>query len=194
MKRLITTTFLLLISIVGYSQTIENYLQTENTIKFDDKNYDLVWSSHPNENYYKQEYLTIGQNLEKFKSMILIDFIKGDFSVKDAVNAKVQELENAKKSNPIVNYNVLEKDGETIIDFLMSASSKDGKKLLVVERNVYRYSKIDNKETKGILVFAVSERAYEGEINDLFTKLKEDKYSLIIKVGNLEIPNIKPSK
>ena len=75
MNRLITTTFLLLLSIIGYSQTIENYLQTERTIKFDNKNYDLVWSSHPNENYYKQEYLTNGQNLEKFKSMILIDFL-----------------------------------------------------------------------------------------------------------------------
>ena len=192
MNRLITTTFLLLLSIIGYSQTIENYLQTERTIKFDNKNYDLVWSSHPNENYYKQEYLTNGQNLEKFKSMILIDFLNGDFSVNDAVNAKIQELENAKKSNPIINYIILEKDGETIIDFLISANSEDGKELLIVERNVYRYKKIKTKKTNGILVFAVSERAYDNDINDFFKELNKNKNSLIIKVGNLEIPEINP--
>ncbi len=194
MNRLITTTFLLLLSIIGYSQTIENYLQTERTIKFDNKNYDLVWSSHPNENYYKQEYLTNGQNLEKFKSMILIDFLNGDFSVNDAVNAKIQELENAKKSNPIINYIILEKDGETIIDFLISANSEDGKELLIVERNVYRYKKIKTKKTNGILVFAVSERAYDNDINDFFKELNKNKNSLIIKVGNLEIPEINPKK
>jgi hypothetical protein len=194
MNRLITTTFLLLLSIIGYSQTIENYLQTERTIKFDNKNYDLVWSSHPNENYYKQEYLTNGQNLEKFKSMILIDFLNGDFSVNDAVNAKIQELENAKKSNPIINYIILEKDGETIIDFLISANSEDGKELLIVERNVYRYKKIKTKKTNGILVFAVSKRAYDNDINDFFKELNKNKNSLIIKVGNIEIPEINPKK
>jgi len=194
MNRLITTTFLLLLSIIGYSQTIENYLQTERTIKFDNKNYDLVWSSHPNENYYKQEYLTNGQNLEKFKSMILIDFLNGDFSVNDAVNAKIQELENAKKSNPIINYIILEKDGETIIDFLISANSEDGKELLIIERNVYRYKKIKTKKTNGILVFAVSKRAYDNDINDFFKELNKNKNSLIIKVGNIEIPEINPKK
>jgi hypothetical protein len=190
MNKLITTVFLLLVSIIGFSQNVENYLQTEKVIKFDNKDYNLVWSSHPNEVYYKQEYLTKDQSIEKFKTMVTIDFLKGDFKIKDLVNGKIQELENAKKSNPIINWTVLEKDGETILDFLMSVSSKNGKELLVVERNIYRYTKNAN----GLLLFAISERAYKNEIDDFFINLKENKNSLIIKVGSFKIPEIKSKK
>ena len=96
MNKLIVTTFLLFLSIVVNSQNVENYLETEKIIKFDNQNYDLVWSSHPNEVYYKQEYLTKEQTLEKFKSMVTIDFLKGEFKIKDLVNQKIQELEKAK--------------------------------------------------------------------------------------------------
>ena len=194
MNKLIVTTFLLFLSIVVNSQNVENYLETEKTIKFDNQNYDLVWSSHPNEVYYKQEYLTKEQTVEKFKSMVTIDFLKGEYKVKDLVNQKIQELEKAKKSNPIVNFTVLEKDGETIIDFLMSVSSKDGKKLLIVERNIYRYTNIETDNTKGLLLFSVSKRAYENEIGQFFENLKKDKNSLIIKVGNFKIPKVNPKK
>ena len=126
--------------------------------------------------------------------MVTIDFLKGEFKVKDLVNQKIQELEKAKKSNPIVNFTVLEKDGETIIDFLMSVSSKDGKKLLIVERNIYRYTNIETDNTKGLLLFSVSKRAYENEIGQFFENLKKDKNSLIIKVGNFKIPKVNPKK
>lgn len=194
MKKLFTTTFLLFLAIVANSQNVANYLQTEKTIKFDNEDYNLVWSSHPNEMYYKQEYLPQGETLEKFKSMVTIDFLKGDFKVNDLVSMKVQELENAKKSNPIINYTILEKDGETIIDFLMSVNSEDGKKLLVVERNIYRYLNIETEKTKGLLLFAVSKRAYENEIDNFFKALKKNKNNLIIKVGNVKIPEINPKK
>lgn len=194
MNKTVITTLLLFLSIGVNSQNIENYLETEDTIKFDSQNYELVWSTHPNEVYYKQEYLTKEQTLDKFKSMVTIDFLNGEFQVKDLVNQKIQELENAKKTNPIINYTVLEKDGETIIDFLMSVSSKDGKKLLVVERNIYRYTNIKTENAKGLLLFSVSKRAYENEIGDFFKELKKDKNSLIMKVGNLEIPKINPKK
>ena len=194
MDKLIVSIFLLFSSIVVNSQNVENYLETEKTIKFDNQNYDLVWSSHPNEVYYKQEYLTKEQTLEKFKSMVTIDFLKGELKVKDLVNQKIQELEKAKKSNPIVNFTVLEKDGETIIDFLMSVSSKNGKKLLIVERNIYRYTNIETGNTKGLLLFSVSKRAYENEIGEFFENLKKDKNSLIMKVGNFEIPKVNPKK
>jgi len=190
MNKLTTTVFLLLVSIIGFSQNVENYLQTEKVIKFDNKEFNLVWGTHPNEVYYKQEYLTKDQNIEKFKTMVTIDFLKGDFEIKDLVNGKIQELENAKKSNPIINWTVLEKDGETILDFLMSVSSKDGKELLVIERNIYRYTKRAN----GLLLFAVSDRAYKSEIDAFFKNLKENKNDLIIKVGSFKIPKIKPKK
>lgn len=192
MNKSLITTLLFIVSIFGYSQTIENFLQTDTFLNFDGKKYELVWSSHPNENFYKQEYLTKNQNLDSLKSMLLIDFIQGDFSVEDAVNIQIQEIEKRKKSNPIVNYNVLKKDDETILDFLMSANSADGETVVVVERNVYRYLKVTTKTTTGILLFAVSERAYENEIDTFFKNLNKNKNSLIEKVGNFKIPEINP--
>ena len=194
MNKFVITAFLLFLSIVVNSQNVENYLETEKTIEFDNQKYDLVWSTHPNEVYYKQEYLPKEQTLEKFKSMLTISFLKGAFKVKDLVNQKIQELENAKKSNPIINYNALEKEGEVILDFLMSINSKDGKQLLVVERNIYRYKNIETEKTKGCLLFCLSKRAYDNEIDDFFNELTKNKNSLLIKVGNIDFPEINPKK
>jgi uncharacterized protein YccT (UPF0319 family) len=192
LNKLIITIFLLFFSIVVNSQNIENYLQTENKIKFDKEDYNLVWSSHPNEIYYKQEYLRNGESLQKFKSMVTIDFFKGDFKVTDLVNEKIKELENAKKTNPIINWKVLKKDGETVIDFLISVSSKDGKKVLIVERNIYRYLNLKTEKAEGLLLFSVSERAYENEIDAFFKELKGNFNSLFIKVVNIKIPEVNP--
>ena len=169
-----------------------NYLETPSVIKFDNQDYNLVWSTHPNQTYYKQEYLPKGQNLEKFKNMVTIDFLKGDLKVSDFVNQKIAELQNAKKYNPIVNYNVLEKGDEIILDFLMTVNSKDGKKVMVAERNIYRYIKLQNEKTKGLLLFSMSERAYDNEIETFFNSLKKDKNSLINNVANLKIPEVNP--
>ena len=190
MNKIILTSILLIFSISGFSQNIENHLQTEEIIKFDSDNYHLVWSSHPNNNFYKQEYLMNGQSLERYKSMLIIDFLKGDFLIDDVVKIKIQELEAAKKNNPIINYTVFEKNGETIIDFLLSAYSADGAQLSIVERNVYRYQKIVGPKKNGILVFAISERAYEKDILSFLKALKEEKNSLVIKVGSFNVPKI----
>ena len=76
----------------------------------------------------------------------------------------------------------------------MSVSSTNGKKLLIVERNIYRYTNIETDNTKGLLLFSVSKRAYENEIGEFFENLKKDKNSLIMKVGNFEIPKVNPKK
>jgi|TARA_B110000967_G_scaffold143370_1_gene146642 hypothetical protein len=191
MNKLTTVLLTLLSSIFGFSQTVDNYLQTEKTLLFNNTNYDLVWSSHPTETYYKQEYLPSEQGLEDFRSMVIIEFIKGDISVDDAVAIKIKELDTAKESNPIVNYTVFKREGEVIIDFLLSANSEDGMELLVVERNIYRNVATKTNQTNGLLLFAVSERAYENEIDAFFANLKKNKNSLIEKVGNFDIPKIK---
>ncbi|GIZ10079.1 hypothetical protein [Flavobacterium sp. UMI-01] len=194
MTKLISTSLLLFSVIVGFSQNAINYLETKNTLTFDNQDYNLVWSTHPNATYYKQEYLPKEEKLDRFKKMVTIDFLQGDFKVKDFVNQKIQELENAKKLNPVINYNVVEKGEETILDFLMSVNSKDGKTILVVERNVYRYKKYQNADSKGLLLYAVSERAYDNEIADFFKKLKTDKNNLMTKVSAVEIPAINLKK
>ena len=68
------------ITVVKAQSQIENYLNTPSSLKIDNKDYNLVWSSNPDKNYFKQEYLTSEQKLEKYNKMVLIEFVKGDLN------------------------------------------------------------------------------------------------------------------
>jgi hypothetical protein len=169
---------------------VNDYLSIPGPIKIDNKIYNLAWSSHPNENYYKQEYLGKSEKIEKYNSLIMIDFVKGDFKIEDVIDQKVSELEKIKQSNPIVNYKTYENNGEYILDFILTENSKDGEVILIAERNVYRYRLIADGKNKGVLLFGVSERGYKENIENFFTNLKDNSSKLIEAVGNYELPNI----
>lgn len=170
---------------------VEEYLGIPGPIIIGQKVYNLVWSSHPNDVYFKQEYIEPKDNINRFNSMVLIDFIKGDFNLKDVIDHKVAELDGMKKINPIVNYQVLENNGEYILDFLISENSKDGKEVLIVERNIYRYKLITNGKNNGLLLFAMSQRGYKENIDQFFKNLKGNPSQLIETVGNYKLPEIK---
>jgi hypothetical protein len=169
---------------------INDYLNIPGPINLNQKEYNLVWSSHPNENYFKQEYLSSNENINKYSSMILIDFIKDDFNLKDIVDQKVSELKEMKKTNPVVNYQIFENSGEYILDFLISENSKDGKEILIAERNIYRYKTVNNDKNKGVLLFAMSERGYPENMDSFFNNLKTNTSKLIETVGNYKLPDV----
>lgn len=170
---------------------VEEYLGIPGPINVGQKVYNLAWSSHPNDMYFKQEYIEPKENINKYNSMVLIDFVKGDFKLKEVIDHKIAELEEMKKINPIVNYQVLEKGGEYILDFLISENSKDGKEVLIVERNVYRYKIVTNSKNNGLLLFAISQRGYKENMDQFFKNLKTNSSQLIEAVGNYKIPEIK---
>lgn len=169
---------------------INEYLSIPGPIKIDNTFYNLIWSSHPNENYYKQEYLSPNEKIEKYSTLVMIDYIQGTLKIEDVINRKVTELENLKKSNPVVNYKIYENGEEYILDFLITENSKDGKEILIAERNVYRYKLISNNKSKGVLLFGVSERGYKENIESFFNNLKNNSSKLIEVVGNYQLPNI----
>ncbi|WP_079240765.1 hypothetical protein [Chryseobacterium indologenes] len=169
---------------------VNDYLSVPGPINLNQKEYNLVWSSHPNENYYKQEYLNPKENINQYNNMVLIEFVKGDFTLKDIIDQKVGELQEMKKTNPVVNYQVLENNGEYILDFLISENSKNGKEILIAERNIYRYKLINKNKNKGVLLFAVSERGYEKNMDAFFGNLKANSSQLIEIVGNYKLPDI----
>ncbi len=192
-KTFSTLVFTILLSKTFFGQDAKptNYFGSENTIKFDKIAYNLAWSSHPAENYYKHEYLQQGDTLEKFNKLILVEVSTGKIKLDDVVSTKVAELKKMKETNPVVNYEIFEKNGEVILDFLVSANTPDGKYLSIVERNVYRYKSIKEKNgQKCVLLFAVSERAYGNDIDNFFPKLKEHRFDLINLVGQFELPEI----
>jgi hypothetical protein len=76
---------------------VVDYLSAGKQLNFNGAKYDLKWSSHPSENYYKQEYLKTGEELGSYHNMILVEAIEGNLKVKDALKTKVSELEARKK-------------------------------------------------------------------------------------------------
>ena len=190
-KRLVL--FLMFIAQFAMAQNkVEDYLHLGSKYRFDNKDYELVWSSHPASNFYKQEYILPNENVEKYKRLILIDFIEGDLNPKDVLSGLANSLENSKKQNPVINYKVYEKNNEYMIDFIMSENSQDGKEILILERNVYRYFRINTPKRKGVLLFGVSDRAYtKKEMDNMFSILKNKKLDLVNKVIQIEVPKIK---
>ncbi|QNK64285.1 hypothetical protein H7F33_07310 [Pedobacter sp. PAMC26386] len=173
------------------SKPVKDYINVKGPIRFDNISYSLSWSSHPSAQLYKQEYIVKGGQSDKYKTMILMDVITGNTRIEDVVSGKVLELKNIKAGNPMVNYELLEKNGETMIDFLLSANSPDGKTINIVEHNVYRYKKVTNKSgQKAVLLFGVSKRGYGNDITSFLTNLKSTKSELLNKVGRYNIPEI----
>jgi hypothetical protein len=192
MKRRLVLFLMFIAQFVMAQNKVEDYLHLGSKYRFDNKDYELVWSSHPASNFYKQEYILPNENVEKYKRLILIDFIEGDLAPKDVLSGLVNSLENSKKQNPVINYKVYEKNNEYMIDFIMSENSQDGKDVLILERNVYRYFRINTPNRKGILLFGVSDRAYtKKEMDNMFSVLKNNKFELVNKVAKIEVPKIK---
>ena len=192
MKKRLVLFLMFIAQFVMAQNKVEDYLHLGDKYRFDNKDYELVWSSHPASNFYKQEYILPNENVEKYKRLILIDFIEGDLAPKDVLSSLVNSLENSKKQNPVINYKVYEKNNEYMIDFIMSENSQDGKEVLILERNVYRYFRINTPKRKGVLLFGVSDRAYtKKEMDNMFSVLKNKKLDLVNKVIQIEVPKIK---
>ena len=192
MKRRLVLFLMLMVQFFMAQKKVEDYLHLGSKYRFDNKDYELVWSSHPASNFYKQEYILPNENVEKYKRLIMIDFIEGDLNPKDVLSGLVNSLENSKKQNPVINYKVYEKNNDYMIDFIMSENSQDGKDVLILERNVYRYFRINTPKRKGILLFGVSDRAYtKKEMDNMFSVLKNNKLELVNKVAKIEVPKIK---
>ena len=192
MKRRLVLFLIFMVQFFMAQKKVEDYLHLGDKYRFDNKDYKLVWSSHPMDNFYKQEYILPNENVEKYTRMIMIDFIEGDLNPKDVLSGLVNSLENSKKQNPVINYKVYEKNNDYMIDFIMSENSQDGKDVLILERNVYRYFRINTPKRKGILLFGVSDRAYtKKEMDNMFSVLKNNKFELVNKVAKIEVPKIK---
>jgi len=192
MKKRLVLFLVFIAQFVMAQNKVEDYLHLGSKYRFDNKDYELVWSSHPASNFYKQEYILPNENVEKYKRLILIDFIEGDLNPKDVLSGLANSLENSKKQNPVINYKVYEKNNEYMIDFIMSENSQDGKDVLILERNVYRYFRINTPKRKGVLLFGVSDRAYtKKEMDNMFSVLKNKKLDLVNKVIQIEVPKIK---
>lgn len=186
--------FLLLASVQCVGQNNKpavNYMGIPGPVVFQKKSYQLIWSSHPDASLYKQEYLVVGDNFPNYKSMITIDFVVATASVDDAVRTKLRDLDQLKKTLD-VNYEVIGNaaTGEKIIDCLLGQTATDDAKS-IYEHDVYRFKAITAKSgQKGILLYALSNRAYGKDIHPFLTRLKIERKALIAEVAKASVPDI----
>lgn len=189
-RSILCISILILAFPVFCNETIIDYLSIGNNINFDSETYHLKWSSHPSETYYKQEFLQKDDTLDKYQSMIIIEALKGDFTVDQIASFKVQELEKWKIKNPTINYQRFEEKEthETIIDFLISDGSS------INEWNAYRYQLQQHGGNKYIVLYAYSYRNYTYNDKDLMTFysfIKNNRLNIIEKIKRVEIPKIR---
>lgn len=193
--KLIFTLFIfisaILTSTFSHAQNAVDKLNVPGPLTIGNKSHALSWTSHPTAGFYKQEYIPAGDNADKFMSMVMLDLSLGNFNLKEVVGAKIAELKKMKETNPIVNYEMFQKNGEYLLDFLLSANSPNGKTVEIVERNVYRYKTFTDKSgKKGILLFGISVRSYGNDIDAFLKALKTSKSVLLNEVAQFNIPAV----
>ena len=192
--KVITTVLSFLIAIGSYGQpnkAITEYLSVPGPIILTKESFNLAWSSHPSAAYYKQEYLGLKDKIDRFKKMVMIEVLLGEARAADLAKAKIAELKQLKETNPLVNHEIFQKNGEIIIDFLLSENSRDGKSINIIERNVYRYKDITDKNgKKGVMLFGVSERGYGNDVDVFLASLKKNKAALTNAVAAFVLPEL----
>jgi hypothetical protein len=170
--------------------TVKDYLHLPGPIEFNGTSYRLAWTAHPAKNYYKQEYIPKRNTVEHYDKMVFLDVVMDTGNLRDAVRAKLVQLELRKRKDSVVNYKLFQNPDSTeyILDFVLS----DGEPFLnVVEWDVYRYKTfVDSSGHKGYQLFANSLRAYGDEINGFFGTLGATRKRVIALMVKYDMPVI----
>lgn len=163
-------------------------------LTFNKTNFHLAWTAKPKDTYYIQEYVPAGEKVENFNQMLTIHLFDTDTKLKNAVQQKIKELNDRKKTDPTCNYQVNESpDGkEFMVDFLLGESEND--KMKIAEFNIYRYKQADlGNKKRGTLVYAYSKRAYGDDITTFYKSLGSDRTKLLNEMIGSEMPTVKLS-
>ncbi|MDE6485043.1 MAG: hypothetical protein K2L14_06600 [Duncaniella sp.] len=176
MKQILSSIIALLSFIcIQAAETPVEYFDCGNPIKFDNTDFYFAWSAHPNQLYYIQEYLPAGENFEHYTRMLSISVIMVDSSPIDAVKAKIAELDERKKTDPVTNYVVAEKDGEYILEFIVSDSNNG--EVNTVETDLHYYKSMMVNGKKASVLFFYSTRAYGDNITEFIQSIPEKRAS-----------------
>lgn len=173
---------------------VDNFLNTAEQIKLKGTDFKLSWSSHPSENYYKQEYIPNNNVVDKYTEMIAVELVVGEVTAKDAVDRKIQEIEARKVTDRVSNY-ALKEDKETkelILDFMMSEGTGES---TILEWNVYRYANYDDAAgNKGISLFSLSKRGYGMEVAKFGPDIRDNRPKYLADFIALQRPSISLKK
>jgi hypothetical protein len=163
----------------------EDALGIPGPIVFDETTFALAWTSHPDETYYKQEYLPAGEAVENYTQMLMVDILLEGANPESAAADMIAGLEQRKATDPVVNFDLIanEATGELILDFLLSDSSTGD---VIVEWNAYRYAPYGD----GLMLLGISRRGYGDEASAFIAGLAEWRSSAIQSLAVMELPEV----
>ena len=167
-----------------FAQSATEYFSVGNPINYCGTDYFLAWSSHPQDNYYLQEYLPKGETLEHYNQMFTVSVIFWDRTPLEAVTAIVAELEQRKQTDPVTNYSVAKNGDEYILEFIVGDSKND--ELHTVEVNVHYYKQMTIDGRKASVLGFYSGRAYEDDILPFIKSIPDKRnawYEGIVKLN-----------
>ena len=187
MKSILSLIALAFISTAFAEDTSKDNVNAGEQIKFNGNTYHLKWSGNPSKNYYKQEYLQTGSTLEGYSEMITVDVLVGNTSAKQACQIKVEELKKRKKSDPVTNHAIYEKNNsdEIVLDFTIC----DGEKIL--EWNLYRYIEVKKGSKKYLVLIAYTNRDDLQKAKQFFDHLKSSRNEMVQELDKIVLPNMK---
>ena len=183
--------FLLLLSGVSpaSAQSVTDRLGVPGPVSFQGTEFALAWTSNPSPSYFKQEYVPVGEQVEHFNQMFMIE-AETSASPETAAAAQVDMLNKRKGSDPVVNYDLIRNDAtdEIILDFVLSDSSTG---TTIVEWNAYRYAPLN--KSGGVALYAISRRGYGDQARDFLIGLKEKRSPAINALASFKTPKLQPN-
>jgi hypothetical protein len=190
-KRLKTPLFILffLVSHVAFAQT--DFLGIS-SIALDGQVYNLKWSA--NAEYRTriiEEYLLPGESITRYKTKLIVEYIRSGKTMEEIAESKLTELESKKEEGQVLNYQQLESENpnEIVIEFLIGDVYE--KVAYNIEWNVYRYK----FNAGGVILFAMSRRAYEEEnVAPFMQEVRENRLNWINAIVSYHLPEISVGK
>jgi len=168
------------------------YLGVNGPFKVGDYTFHLRWSSHPNENYYKQEYVPTIYDLEKYIQMVMVEVVIGNVKPKEALKTQIQTLESRKPIDKLMKYTVSEdpKTGDPVLEFTISENYPgDG---AIIEWNVYRYVPYSGSDgQKGLQLFGYSRRGYGVKTDPFQSEIGRDSQKFKANFMAVPMPAVK---
>lgn len=173
----------------GLAFAADDRLGVPGPIEISGTRYQLAFADEPQPGYVKQEYLPEGQTLDRFETMVLVEFMEGATVPADVVRPQVQMLEERRAIDPLVNYEIfLAEEGDGIIlDFLLSGETEAGTR--IAEWNAYRYVAGENPNGKaGGWLVRISRRGYGKEITPFLGRLRDSRAGDVAALVALGMP------
>ncbi len=174
---------------VAPTPTAPDLIGVPGPLSLDGIDHSLAASSKPKPTYYRQEYLPSGQQLDSYQRMLQVELV-GGAAVADAVKTQVTALDQRKKTDPVVNYDVRVKQetGEALLDFVLAGKTQAGEDF--IEWNVYRYVPATLAGKKATQLYGLSLRAYGKGREDFLKNLKQTRPKEVNAVALAQVPKV----